>query len=309
MKDTPSVTDPVGQAIDWTARVLFKPFDIGKWFVLGFCAWLAWIGQGGGSSGNWDIPGDDRHMGTEAAKDWLWANLALVIVIVAVLVLFIVGLVVLLTWLSSRGKLMFLDGVVHNRGAVVEPWNRFQAQADSLFFFRIVVGLIALLVFSVLVGGPLAVALTVLDIDFGHPGPGVILILSLWIAVTVGVSIVFGLIAVAVNDIVVPIMWLRGCLVLEAWAEFRSLLSAHAGTFVLYVLMKILFAIVIGIIGCAAACLTCCIAALPYIGAVILLPLYVFRRSYSIYFLSQFGPAYAPLGPVDAPPAPGQDEG
>jgi hypothetical protein len=41
---------------------------------------------------------------------------------------------------------------------------------------------------------------------------------------------------------------------------------------------------------------TCCIAGclivLPYLGAVILLPVTVFKRSYSLYYLAQFGPAY-----------------
>jgi hypothetical protein len=29
--------------------VLFKPFDLGKWFTIGFCAWLAFLGERGGS--------------------------------------------------------------------------------------------------------------------------------------------------------------------------------------------------------------------------------------------------------------------
>ncbi len=36
-----SVTNPISAALDRTKRILFKPFDIGKWFVLGFCAFLA----------------------------------------------------------------------------------------------------------------------------------------------------------------------------------------------------------------------------------------------------------------------------
>ena len=52
-----SVTAPVGQALDWVKRMLFQPFDLGKWFVIGFCAWLAGLGEsgtsfhGGGGSG------------------------------------------------------------------------------------------------------------------------------------------------------------------------------------------------------------------------------------------------------------------
>ncbi len=134
-------------------------------------------------------------------------------------------------------------------------------------------------------------------------GPGGVVLVVLWAAVLVGVTIVFALIGLAVNDFVVPIMWLRGCRVMAAWAELRALLDAHPGAFILYVLMKIVLGIGLVLIACLAACVTCCIAMLPYIGTVILLPLYVFRRSYSIHFLNQFGLDYAPLGPAKPQPS------
>jgi hypothetical protein len=43
-----SVTLPVGQAMDRVKKVLFQPFDFGRWLVIGFCAWLAYLGEGGG---------------------------------------------------------------------------------------------------------------------------------------------------------------------------------------------------------------------------------------------------------------------
>jgi hypothetical protein len=42
-------------------------------------------------------------------------------------------------------------------------------------------------------------------------------------------------------------------------------------------------------VGCLVTCLTCCLAALPYIGTVIVLPVPVFFRSFSLLFLRQFG--------------------
>jgi len=45
----------------------------------------------------------------------------------------------------------------------------------------------------------------------------------------------------------------------------------------------------IRIIAALMICLTLCLAALPYLGSVILLPLTVFLRSYSLYFIEQFG--------------------
>jgi hypothetical protein len=48
-----SVVEPVSPALEHVKRMLFKPFDLGKWFVIGFCAWLAGLGEsGGGFNGN-----------------------------------------------------------------------------------------------------------------------------------------------------------------------------------------------------------------------------------------------------------------
>jgi hypothetical protein len=255
------------------------------------------------------VPEDDPLPDLDMARDWVLARLGLVILFAVVLVLLIVGFVVLVTWLSSRGKLMFLDGVVHDRGAVVVPWRRFRTLGNSLFGFRIVVGLIALVTFAVLIG---LMVLSLMAIGFGEDDLGLVAIvaLSLWIAALMGTGIGFALVGMVVNDFIVPIMWLRDCRVKVAWSEFLPLLSAHTGTFVLYVLFKILLGLGIVLISCVAACLTCCIAALPYIGAVILLPLHVFRRSYSIGFLSQFHLDYAALvQPVTASPAAGGTPG
>jgi hypothetical protein len=45
-------------------------------------------------------------------------------------------------------------------------------------------------------------------------------------------------------------------------------------------------------IGCVVACATCCIAAIPYVGSVILLPVSVTLGAFSLLFLRQFGSDY-----------------
>ena len=46
-----SVTTPISHAIDRVKQVLFNPFDLGKWFTIGFCAWLAGLGESAGFIG------------------------------------------------------------------------------------------------------------------------------------------------------------------------------------------------------------------------------------------------------------------
>jgi len=39
---------PFGEAFELMQKILFQPFDIKKWLVIGFAAWLANLGGGGG---------------------------------------------------------------------------------------------------------------------------------------------------------------------------------------------------------------------------------------------------------------------
>ena len=291
-----SVIDPLNPAIDRTRKILFQPFDLGKWITLGFCAWLANLGEGGGNF-NINFGGDNRHggqpggRGLDPVMDWIGAHLALVLVcaIVIILVGLIIGL--LLVWLSSRGRFMFLDGVVHNRGAVKAPWREFRSEGNSLFLFRVCLGLASFgLCLLILV---VAVAVAWRDIqaeEFGFPA---VAALAGGILAFLLVVIVVGCVSLFLKDFVVPIMYLRRIGVMEAWRVFRrSMLDSHLGTFVVYILFKIVIVLVIGMIAVLFTCLTCCIALIPYVGTVILLPLFVFVRAYSVYFIQQFGPEW-----------------
>src|SRR5439155_7660967 len=42
---------PFGEAFELTKLILFQPFDLGKWCVIGFAAFLAHLAGGGGSGG------------------------------------------------------------------------------------------------------------------------------------------------------------------------------------------------------------------------------------------------------------------
>src|SRR5262245_16046295 len=102
-----SVTLPVGQAIERTKQILFRPFDLARWFIIGFCAWLATLGEqgfhlpggGGGSPGHGGAP-DMRHQ-LDQARDYLAHNLFWIIPLVAVVLTLCIGVGLLLLWLNS----------------------------------------------------------------------------------------------------------------------------------------------------------------------------------------------------------------
>ncbi len=298
-----SVVDPVSHAIEWTKRLLFRPFDLGRWFVIGFCAWLAGLGESGGANFNYRY-GEHHNVGNfrdalHRAHAYFLSNIAWLLPLIIVLVVLGVALGLLLLWLSSRGRFMFLHCVALNRAEVAEPWRQFARQGNSLFLFRLALGLILMLPAL-----PLFVAICVAIWRMIERGavtaPGVLLAIVAGLAF-VGVCIVGAVISKLTTDFVVPIMFLRRNRCLQAWKEFLGLLAANAGNFILYLLFQIVIGIVIGAIVIAGVLITCCLAGCvlmtPYIGTVLLLPILTFKRAYSLHYLAQFGPEYTVFQP------------
>lgn len=191
---------------------------------------------------------------------------------------------------------MFLHCVATNKAQVAVPWHKFRQQGNSLFLFQIVLGIISFIVVIVPIIG--IVVLVIMMGTGSAPGivsiPGII-ILSLTIFV---LSILLFLVRKFTFDFVVPIMFLRMASCTACWREFRTILSANKLRFALYLLFQIVIKIVIrAIIGigfCIGLCLCCasCLLLIPYIGTVILLPVLVFTRAYSLCYLQQFGPEF-----------------
>ena len=143
-----SVIDPIGPAIEHVRLMLFRPFDLSKWLIIGFCAWLAQLGQGGGGGGpNFNFP--NRHQqanscasGLADVKDAFAANLPWIILGAAIIIPIVIVLWLVFSWLRSRGQFMFVHCVAGNKAEVVVPWNKFAGHGNSLFLFRIIMGLI-----------------------------------------------------------------------------------------------------------------------------------------------------------------------
>lgn len=289
-----SVLDPVEDAFGRVTLILFKPFDLGKWFVVGFCAWLACLGQGGGGGGgNFRVPRGHGPGGSiEAVKDFVLANLFWIIptAIFVITILILVGL--LIVWLSSRGRFMFLHCVALNKAEVKVPWAKYRRKGNSLFLFRVVVGLIY---FAVMITyAALLVSFIVIPASRSSlSGIGVALALSIFLLVLLAVVILFLLIHKFTTDFVVPIMYLRTSSCVEAWREFLGILSGNKCRFLLYILFQIVIGIATALIVVAAAmvtcCCACCILVIPYIGTVLFLPVLIFKRAYSLFYFRRYG--------------------
>ena len=297
-----SVMDPVGPAIEHVKAVLFRPFDLERWLAIGFSAWLAQLGSGRGSNGGaeakkhyqFDSLRDAYHQGHE----YVVTNAGWLLPAVFIGSALVVGIWIMLTWLSSRGRFMFLYNVTYNNAEVRRPWAMFREYAHSLFLFRLVLALVGLVAVGALVAagafGTIALWQT--------SGPGALWTLFVLVPALIVVGLGLAMVSLFTTDFVLPVMLLQSTYCVPAWRQFRDLLSDNKGRFFLYLLFRLLIDLVVGVIVLLLVLLTCCCAAcflaLPYIGTVVLLPIHVFKRTYALHYLRQYGSDYDLLGPV-----------
>jgi hypothetical protein len=311
---------PLSNAWERMKKALFKPFDIGKWFALGFTAFLSQLldscGHGPISNnykdggGNVSLP-DIRQI-PERTTDWIQFH-PMIAAAILVGLLVIIALILVFTWLSSRGAFMFLDNVVHDRALVVKPWREYRIQGNSLFFWRIGFGIVVTLLILA------SLLLVFIQVVRYSPGPYTplhilffILLGFFWLAASVIIAYIF----LFTHSFVVPIMYRHDLKILEAWRKFFPILKSHFIYFFLYGLLFFLLYICIVIAVVFAGCLTCCcvfiILAVPYIGSVLLLPVSFTLRAFSLEFLAQWGTDYSVFpdeasGAGNIPPPPGMN--
>jgi hypothetical protein len=285
------IFQPFGNAFELMKKILFRPFDLTKWLVIGFAAFLASLSGGSSYSFNpfsgWSDRQDRKEIaesfgdvGPVAQMEW-W-----VIALIIMGGLIIVTLVLVLMWLGARGRFIFTDCVVHNRGAIVAPWKEFRAQGNSFFLFSL---LVMLCIFVVIVLAGLALFLpSIFRGSFGQPG------LVFWTALgaLLFVMLCLGFGWALVSQLMIPIMYRQRCLARQAFSQSVGLISTHPGPMLLYFLFLLVILFAASLISCLAACLTCCIAAIPYIGTVLLLPIPVTLHGFSLLFLRQVGRDY-----------------
>jgi len=288
-------------------QMLFRPFDLQKWLVVGFAAWLAGLADGGRNGGVSYRPEDGgKEIADSARAGWEWlAAHAVMAGMIAAAVLALLALIVALLWVSSRGKLVFLDNVIHDRATIVEPWHRLRRQGNSLFAFRLVVMLLLFPVIAGLVGLCVWLAL--------RPGGWAQLGDAATIAGVVG-TVVLGFLFLVVllytffflEAFVVPLMYRFDLGVMAAWRRFLGLFSARPWPFLACGLFVFVLWILVMAVVVTTGLMTCCLGfillALPYIGTVVLLPVLITFRAFTVAFLAQLEPqlTFDPPGEAQA---------
>jgi hypothetical protein len=303
-----SVTDPIGRAWNHMIAVLFQPFNLSRWFIMGFGAWLAGLGQGGGGFNFPTGGGDFDDSGFERVAHDITSDVGLFITIAVLVGVLVIGLTVLFLWLSSRGKFMLLYNVARNTPAIGEPWREYRREGNSLFQFHLLVVLSTFALFIGIAGMGLGIAAPAFL--QGAFGPSAVLAIIYGIFGVIVAVVLLTVVLVLAEDFIVPIMYQRRVGVKQACAIFRDeLLAGQLKPIVLYLLMRWVLSIAAGmaaaLISVALTLFTCCVflvavlLSLGYIAAVAVLPIPVFMRAYSLAFIEQYGPQWRMMVQVE----------
>lgn len=310
--NTPSSFLAAENAWGRTKKLLFKPFDIGRWFVIGFSAWLAMLGRGsgGGNFPNFGNSIDESKVEAGNAIQTLFAEFQALLekpwvigLIVGVITFsFLFG--ILFCWLRSRGDFMFVHHLYNPDSTIKDCWQRSKQHTQSLFQWRIIFFFIALgfiafegyfiwkQLLSPLISSEFEWSSSLAMPLFIH-----IVLFIVW-AIAINVIIVF------LKDFVVPIMYWQNCSASSAWTHVLALCNEHPFSAIGYLLCMILWGFIGGVAILLILLLTCCTAfiplVLPYISAVFMLPYYLFFRAYPIYFLAQWRPDLVPAPAEEA---------
>jgi hypothetical protein len=299
--------------------ILFRPFDFGKWCAIGLSAFLAGLLQGGNGfnsmpntnsfdknsfskSATGDLPKFGIHELNSSISHALTGMQTGLIVLLSIL--FVVGIfafILLLYWLGARGQFMFLDNIVRNRGAIVWPWSNYARQANSLFLFFLLLFAITIGVIIILAGGAALVAVP-LFMRHEWPNGGQIALFVILGILYLLFCIAFGFVMFIFREMGVPLMFRNGLTARAAFVESLNLVRRYPGSIVLFVLLRIAIFIAVAILSAIICCVTCCIGAIPYVGTVLLLPVLIYVKCFTLDCLAQFGPEYD-VWTVDVPMA------
>ncbi len=311
-------TQPLDRAWQRMRLILFSPFDLGKWIVLGFSAWLANLMGGFGGGGlNGNFKGssmENLHDVLQSSEDsvasllqhWFWIPLVVLALLLAA------GFLVLLLWLSSRAKFIFLDNVVHDRAVIAEPWRRYRDLGNSLFLWRLGFGVVVFAWIAVLLGGTIGLSFL---LGFGSHGgllAGFPFIVFLLLTVASIIPLVY--VSIYLESFIVPIMYGFDLKATEAWRVFLEWWKRHTGPFIVYGLFVIGLSILVGIgiivVGFATCCIGFFLLVLPYVGTVLTLPIWVTYRALGVEFLAQLDPRFdlfaAALAKAEGEPVPAE---
>lgn len=310
----PSFMTAMQQAWDRTIQLLFRNTSMARWLGMAFCVWISIIGL---QEPNLIAEGLLRQIQpdpvtlksraeacttpdqiialysdlltqmTDKARELLTPTMIQTALIVWIVLFVLTG------WLRARGAFMLMHRWQHPDASVAQSWASGCGLGRSLFLFRLVFSVAMTLITGVLLG---VIYQRVFEpLQHGTPLEGALanhaflLVLGLSLVLTLWTSVVL-----LVNHFVVPIMYWRRVGVLDAWRVVLDLCNERPGAltiyFTLYIILLHVLLAALTVVACCTCCCLCYLSILPFLNAILLLPIALFLRGLSVNFLRQWRP-------------------
>lgn len=300
-----NVVDAVDLAIQRTRHILFEPFLYSKWLNLGVMIFLGVLG-GSGTGGITSYASNIYYLRSVNFEDlyfdaetYVLNNLGTILIMVIPIFAVVAIISAALMYVGARGTIMVVRAIAVDDDDIGENWSSVDGPAWTYFVFRLELG-IAMGVYTLIAG--FVGLLLARQQGFGDiPNPEIIVGILVVVVVTIVVSIAYSLAMFSMRNFIAPLVYHRRTSCAEAWAELFTIVRLNPGPFVLYLVIKIIYSMVFGVVRALAGYCTCCLGFLPVISQAVLAPLHVFERAYSLYVLESLGPDYAI---IQAPPLP-----
>jgi len=282
-------------------QLLFNPFQVPTYLMFALAFFLSDCGSLGGSTGNnvdlSDLPSPGTLDGQTVA---IIVGIGLLVV-----VMLLVGAVMWagVLFLSSRATVVAIDGLQQGLPRL-EAHVQYAVAANALWRFRVGVMVAGLAWLVMVVGGSVTAALVLGEsgsspvlLDFGR------LALSLMVLFAV---LPPALLTVVLDwfakDLAAPIlMATEGQSVVGAFRALWGAARFDPSALFVYVVLRIGLAIVVAMVSFPFLLMFCCIFMIPGVRQAVFLPLLMFQRGLSLYWLATLDDRFASLAPVEGP--------
>lgn len=287
-------------AIHQTRRVLLYGFTPSRWLRLAFVGWLATLGMG---RLRLHVPGPSPAVGMPSVDEtwWsLWPWVGLGVAVLVLIGLFLAGIWTVVLFLRSRGAFLLVDVLVRDRGDLWRTWDRFGALADEVFFLRLelAAGMVALT--GLALGSGLGSMGVWWWLDRSAPlivpVAGCVALFTGTLAG--GVVLAYHLAVLVLDELVVPVMYVRRCSVDAAMGFVADRIHRYPGAFLRYALARSAVGLLLWTLGAALWVLFCCVQWIPFLDALWLVPLRVLLRAWTLGWVAQLADDLAWLGPA-----------
>ena len=262
-----SAIDAINPALAHTKQQLFQPFRVDQWAKLALVGLLAGeltTGSCGNFHPNVQLPKRADSFAPVALPN---VDPFVLAVMIALLIVIGVSFFMLLFYLHSVMRFILFDSVVARQCDIGRQWNRRQGAALKYLLWQIVFVMVTTAVLGLLIGIPAMFAFAAgwLTKPKEHLPPLILCGFVLLLVVT-GFVLVCAVVQVFTRDFVVPQMALEDLSAFEAWGRLLPMLRAEKGSYLGYILMKMVMAFAVGIVLGIIATIMIVLALIPVGG-------------------------------------------